>query len=410
MLRRALTTLLLTGALASVAATPPAAAATPATVSADLRTRLHSILGGSTAGIVSAAVDVAGLGAVLRQSSSNALLPASTEKLFTGAAVLRGLDPSSRLHTRLVAALPVVGTHQPGDVYLVGAGDPYLTSAQLDQMAADVRAAGIRAIDGSLVVDDTRYDAQRQPAGWKSGFMPNESGPLSAMPVDRNAWRRDATYLADPDLPNLDLLRQDLLRHGVAVSSSLHRGAAPAGARVVAEHASMTVRQLVSVTEKNSVNFAAELLLKEVGKVVRGTGSTSAGLAAMRSLLPGVPVGTVTDGSGLSLSDRQTATNELSLLSSVEGTSAGQALWASLPVACVDGTLKTRMCSTAAAGRVHAKTGTLDGMRALSGWTTTADGRKVRFALLLGRYTDATKASKALDAAAVLLSGARVGS
>ena len=156
---------------------------------------------------------------------------------------------------------------------------------------------------------------------------------------------------------------------------------------------SAVVRRLV----KDSDNFAAELVLKELGKVVRADGSSAGGVAAVRSVLGrlGVPVGTSTDGSGLSSQDRQTPAGQVQLLHAADGSGSGPDFRAALPVGCVDGTLAKRFCGTAAAGRVAAKTGTLAGVRALAGYTTTASGRDVWFAFQLTGVQDGTRALRA---------------
>jgi D-alanyl-D-alanine carboxypeptidase/D-alanyl-D-alanine-endopeptidase (penicillin-binding protein 4) len=396
-------------ALAGLLGTASPASASPASVRQDLRTRLHTALAGSTAGTVSAAVDVDGLGSVYRQGATVSLLPASTEKLYTGFAALTALGPTARLRTELRATHAQRGPYLPGNLYLVGGGDPFLSGGQLNALAGAVRAAGIRRIDGSLVVDDLRYDAVRRAPGWKSSYVPDESGPLSALAVDHNGWRRDNAYLADPGIPTLDRFRTMLARHGVSVSAALHRGRTPAAAKVLATHVSASMADLVRATAKASDNFAAELLLKETGLAVRGTGSTAAGAAAVRQVLAplGVSVGTIADGSGLSNRDRQTAAGELSLLAAAQSSEVFSALRTALPIACKDGTLKKRMCGTAAAGKAVGKTGSLPGTHALTGFSTTADGHVVRYALLLSGASNAAKARAALDACVALLSAAR---
>src|SRR5581483_5164961 len=134
----------------------------------------------------------------------------------------------------------------------------------------------------------------------------------------------------------------------------------------------------------DSDNFMAELLFKEVGSRFnpRTTPTTA---DAMWRVLAGVGVarGIATDGSGLSSSDRQTAANTVALIAGMERSPAADAFNSSYPIACVDGTLKTRMCGTPGAGRVTAKTGSLPGVVTLAGTTTTASGRHVRFAFFL---------------------------
>jgi PBP4 family serine-type D-alanyl-D-alanine carboxypeptidase len=152
---------------------------------------------------------------------------------------------------------------------------------------------------------------------------------------------------------------------------------------------------------KTSDNFAAELLLKEVGRVGRGTGSSAAGVQVVHDRTGSS--GTVVDGSGLSPYDRQTTAHELELLQS-----AFDDLKTKLPVGCRDGTLLHRFCGTAASGRVYAKTGTLDTSRALAGWTYTRDGHLVTFSFLLSGFTSGTAATKAIDRAVVVLAGGTV--
>jgi D-alanyl-D-alanine carboxypeptidase/D-alanyl-D-alanine-endopeptidase (penicillin-binding protein 4) len=163
--------------------------------------------------------------------------------------------------------------------------------------------------------------------------------------------------------------------------------------------------------DKDSDNFGAELLLKELGAVVRQSGTSVGGAAAVRDVLAplGVTVGTVADGSGLSSRDRQTAAGEMSLLKAAEASGVYAALRAALPIACEDGTLEKRMCGTPAARKAIGKTGTLNDNHSLTGWTTTADGHTVRYAILLTGTTSNAKARAAIDACVVLLSGARVG-
>ncbi|MCW2599611.1 MAG: D-alanyl-D-alanine carboxypeptidase/D-alanyl-D-alanine-endopeptidase [Frankiales bacterium] len=390
----------------------PTPAASAVAVTAGLQRKLQYVLGQSTASTVAAAVDVAGLGQVYRARATTPVAPASTEKLFTTFAALKVLTPSRRLITQVRASQPRVGSRQPGNLYLVGGGDPFLTATDLNHLAAAVAASGIRTVSGRLLVDDFRYDQSRRAVGWKTSFVPAESGPLSALAVDHNGWRTDPAFLADPAVANLARFRTMLARHGVSVSTRIGHAQLPTGARLVASHASGPMTAVVRRIDKSSDNFAAELLLKEIGYMRRHVGTTAGGAAAVRDVLGplGVAVGIVADGSGLSSRDRQSVAGELSLLLAAERSTMYRQLLQALPVACQDGTLKTRMCNTPAAGRARAKTGSLSSVRALAGWTSTADGHRVRFAFVLSGFRDAAKARQALDAATALLSAARVDS
>jgi D-alanyl-D-alanine carboxypeptidase/D-alanyl-D-alanine-endopeptidase (penicillin-binding protein 4) len=127
---------------------------------------------------------------------------------------------------------------------------------------------------------------------------------------------------------------------------------------------------------KESDNTAMELLTKELGLKQRGSGTTAAGLAAVRADLAadGFPLrGFVNeDGSGLSRADRVTCSLLVDVL---ERAGPDGLLVRDLPVAGRSGTLVDELKGTVAAGRVHAKTGTLDGVKALSGWALPAAGQ-----------------------------------
>lgn len=380
------------------------AEATPAQRDA-LRRKVEAALGGSSATVVSAAVDVQGYGAVVRRDSAHALPPASTQKSYIGLAALVALGPQARYRTEAAAVAVPVGGTLPGSLWLVAGGDPYLSAVYLRGLAKKVRALGITRVAGDVKLDDMRYDQRRAVAGWKPTFMPDESGPLSALAVNRNRWRTDSTFLADPAFPNAVLFRDYLRSEGVAIGGTVRREPRPANAQTLAVHHGTPLSSAVRRALKESDNFAAELILKEVGRVVRGEGSSAGGLAAVREVLGrhAVPMGAGSDGSGLSSFDRQTTAGQVQLLQAADASGSGPSFRAALPIGCRDGTLKHRYCGTAAEGRVSAKTGTLKGVRALAGVTTTASGRQVHFAFQLTGVTSGTSALAAIDRAVVAL-------
>jgi D-alanyl-D-alanine carboxypeptidase/D-alanyl-D-alanine-endopeptidase (penicillin-binding protein 4) len=375
----------------------------------DLAARVNAALSTGTARTIGAAVDVDGLGVVLRRDAGHALPPASTQKSFTAVAALMALPPGFRFTTEIATRARPTAGRLPGSIWLVAGGDPYLTRSSLHRMAQQVKAAGVRYVAADLLLDDSWYDARRRAAGWKSDYVPDEAGPLSAMSLDENTWREDSAFLSDPALPAARLLRHYLEIEGVTVHGVVKRMRRPADATAIARWQSGPLPAVLRRTLKDSNNFAAELVLKEVGKVVRGTPTSAGGHAAVRDVLSqhGVVAGSGTDGSGLSAYDRQTAATQLALLQAADASPVAGDFRAALPVACHDGTLETRMCDTPAAGRVFAKTGTLPGVRALSGYTTTASGRSVWFSFQLTGVSSGSKARDAIDAAVVVLASAR---
>ena len=403
----------LPGAVAPLPAGPavpdtPTVGLTGPAAGAALGLRVERALAAAGATTIAAAVDVEGFDAVLRRSAERSLPPASTQKSFTGLSALVALGPMARFRTRVVTDRAPVRGRLRGSVWLVAGGDPYLTGTDLRALARQVRAAGIVSVSGGVRVDDSRYDRRRTAGGWRRSFMPGQSGPLSALAVDRNTWRRDPAFLADPAVPMAVRFRDLLRAAGVTVTGGVTRAPAPVASRQLAVKVSAPLPVVVRRALKDSDNFASELLLKEVGRVVTGRGSSLAGVAATRQVLGGlgVTVGASADGSGLSSTDRQTPAGQLQLLRAADLSGVGPAFRAALPVGCGDGTLRRRFCGTPAAGRVMAKTGTLSGVRALAGYTTTASGRQVWFAFQLTGVTDGARALRAMDRAVVLLASA----
>ncbi len=394
----------------ALAAPSPAPAPPLTKAAADALGRsVGTALRASGARTIAASVEVEGYGGVYRRNSRAAVPPASTQKSFTGLSVLLALGPEARLRTEVAVTATPEGGRLPGHLWLVGGGDPYLTGAQLTALAEKVRAAGVTTVAGDLLLDDSRYDARRSAAGWRPSYVPRQSGPLSALALNRNRWRTDTAFLTDPALPVAVRFRNLLRGAGVTVTGAVRRAPRPAQAATVAVHESAPMASLVTRVLKASDNFAAELLLKELGRTVRADGSSAGGIAASRQVLGalGVPVGAGTDGSGLSSLDRQTPAGQVALLRAGRRSAVAASFREALPVGCVDGTLRKRLCGTAAAGRVQAKTGTLRGVRTLAGYTTTARGRVVYFAFQLSGVKDGARALRAIDRAVVLLASNR---
>ena len=191
------------------------------------------------------------------------------------------------------------------------------------------------------------------------------------------------------------MFRKALTAHDVQVIGGTGYGVTPADARVVGQHDSMTLAQLLVPFLKLSNNGHAEVLIKAVGRAVRGQGSWSAGIAAIRERLAALGVSAaayrMVDGSGLSRMDMLTADQISNLLLGARGRPWFPAWYSALPIAgqpdrFVGGTLRNRMRNTPAAGNVHAKTGCLTGVTALSGYVTAASGEPLVFSVVFNNY------------------------
>ncbi|ALG09118.1 D-alanyl-D-alanine carboxypeptidase/D-alanyl-D-alanine endopeptidase [Kibdelosporangium phytohabitans] len=213
------------------------------------------------------------------------------------------------------------------------------------------------------------------------------------------------------------VFRDALRRHGVEVTGATKTGVAtPPDAKVVTENKSMPLSQLLVPFMKLSNNMHAEVLVKSIGRAVSGAGTWNAGLAAVNQRLTGlgIPAGTTSlaDGSGLSRMNQISADQVAALLRAARSKPWFTTWFDSLPIAgvadrMVGGTLRSRMQGTAAAGNVRAKTGSLSGVSALSGYVTSADGQPLVFAMISNNSR--TSVRRFEDAVAVRLAEYRAG-
>jgi serine-type D-Ala-D-Ala carboxypeptidase/endopeptidase (penicillin-binding protein 4) len=382
-----------------LAIVPTAAAGPPLTA----RLAYALAVAGSPAATSGAiAVDLVSGQTLFARNPDASLLPASNEKLTVTYAALVELGPSYRFRTELLGRGRQEGSTWHGDVFLKGLGDPTLTSAQLGRLAAQLSAQGIERIDGRILGDESWFDAQRTAPGWKASFFLYECPPLSALVVDHGVYEHHLARL--PAIAAAGRFRQLLTAHGIS-AGPVGLGRAPADADELAHVESKPLTSVLQEMDRESDNFSAELLLKELGAEAGDAGTTAAGSAVvLRDLgAAGVPLQGVRmfDGSGLSLDDRLTA-RALGVLLTVVWRDAGlrAAFWRALPVAGVSGTLHDRMRKAPARGSVRAKTGTTDRASALSGYV----GSRYAFAVLQnGTPVEPSPARKAQDRFATAL-------
>jgi D-alanyl-D-alanine carboxypeptidase/D-alanyl-D-alanine-endopeptidase (penicillin-binding protein 4) len=294
------------------------------------------------------------------------LVPASNEKLPVAWTALILLGPGYRFHTDVVGSGERVGATWNGDLFITGNGDPTLTQADVGRLAAAVRAVGIRRVTGRIRGDESAYDDRRGAPGWKRYFIGGESPPLSALVVDRaRGWPA-----LSPPLLAAKALRGALVARGVAVAGRPGLGVAPGNGTTVAVERSPRLASIVREMDRDSDNFVAEMLLKHLGTLDGGIGTTARGarvvLAEMRAA--GIPVEGVrmVDGSGLSSLDRLTPAALAGVIrAGMQDPRIGKTFVASFAIAGRTGTLESRLPGLA--GVVRGKTGTTDLACSLSG-------------------------------------------
>jgi D-alanyl-D-alanine carboxypeptidase/D-alanyl-D-alanine-endopeptidase (penicillin-binding protein 4) len=155
---------------------------------------------------------------------------------------------------------------------------------------------------------------------------------------------------------------------------------------VLADHVSVPLGDSVKLVNKISQNLHTEMLLRTATRQ-NGLWATPEEMLktpqefyAAAGIAPDDVI--QTDGSGLSRHDMVTPRAIVMLLKYAQAQAWFAPYYASLPIAGVDGSLQDRMKNTLAAGRIHAKTGSIEHVRTLSGFAETPSGRRLIFSFL----------------------------
>lgn len=164
------------------------------------------------------------------------------------------------------------------------------------------------------------------------------------------------------------------------------------------EHKSPTLKEILAGLMKRSQNLYAETMTKVLGWFEYGYGSFNNGKKVVQATLEkmGIPKGSYqySDGSGLTRYNYITPEQIITILSYMFNSEYWQIWYDIQSIAGVDGTLRNRMKGTKCEGNVHAKTGTISNVRALSGYITTADGELLTFSFLVNSYLATSRATE----------------
>ncbi len=325
--------------------------------------------------------------------------PASTMKLSTASALLELRGPNYRITTKVVAG------SSPGEVVIVGGGDPTLTAsdtgsvypgaARMSDLAAQVKQALGGTEPTRVIVDTSLFTGPVSGPGWDPGDAHstyatsiyalttdagrrNPHNPGAAPRYDNSAEAAGEIFAADLGLP----------------ASAVSFGRAPEGTTQLASVQSPPLQRILDTMLVTSDNVVAEFMARQVAIAVHQPASFAGAAAAVTAQLTkmGLPMQGVhiVDGSGLSPRDKLTPGMLAALLryAASDDHPRLHGIFSGLPVAGWSGTLEARFKSKSAAGArgvFRAKTGTLDGVHALAGTVVDASGRTLIFVLLLDK-------------------------
>ena len=297
-------------------------------------------------------------------------VPASNQKLVSTAFALDRLGPDFRLNTQLWRL-------SDGTLRLTGQGDPDLALPHLQRFAQlALRSGGSTTTAGSVVRLQVAEEPQQSwwPQGWHYADRTQWYGaPITRLAVTSNAID-DA--VSNPVSRLQALLRRTANQQGGDIQMQVVSAEQPlpADAVLVHEEPSTSMQGLLSLANTDSHNFTAEVLLRS------GAGTWDLPEAVRRESVwlsqQGLPMEgvRVADGSGLDRTNRLTSRFLTALLQRMDQHPYGRAYVGSMAIAGRRGTLKNLFVGTPLAGRVFAKTGTLTGVRSISGLLVTEAG------------------------------------
>ncbi len=301
-------------------------------------------------------------------------IPASNQKLISTAYALDRLGPDFRLKTRLIQ-------RPDGSLALNGQGDPDLGIAGLQRFVlAALRQGGAR---GNSVAG-VKLMVREEPRSnwWPSDWHPADRGYAYGAPITRLALTSNAVggAVSDPYSRLQRLFQQEALRRGGTVK--IQRGqpvaetlsAVQQNTVVLHEESSAPMHALLSLANTESHNFTAEVLMRQASGLwdVR-----AASRATERWMFEqGLPIQglRVADGSGLSRNNRVTSNTIAALLMRMDQHPFSAYYQASMAIAGQRGTLRNLYRGSVLDGRFRGKTGTISGVRSISGYLQTVDG------------------------------------
>ena len=370
------------------------------------------------------------------------LIPASATKLLTTETAINLLGENFKWITQLEYSgeIDEEGTLN-GNLYIVGSGDPSLGTGKAgsakygtiinDFIFAMSEEKGIKKINGDIIIQNALFKENKTsflpenivwmeqnnyylPVGSTKDIEPRNEKLMVSVKNSINSQKKfyyispytksmvfaeefvQSPYTSTlPDAPYYlaNSLRSNLIKRKIGVSGKVVANTADMSGearRLITAYKSPTLGEIIYDTNKRSDNALAEALLRMVGFQKKGDQSLESGRAVVVEHL--VKSGfdmdgfNYHDGSGLSRNNKVSTLSQVKFLSSLMKSKYFNSYFSSLPIGGQDGTLKSMFKDSDAKGKVFAKTGTLNKVKALTGFIKTDTGRTLVFSILVNNY------------------------
>lgn len=341
----------------------------------DVQSRLDVLLRSdmlrtSTVGLM--VYDLTADSVIFKYNEKQLMRPASTLKMMVAVAALDRLGDGYEYETGLYMTGEVTDSVLDGDLYCKGGFDPVFGQRDLYAFVDSVRSLGVDTIRGNLYADLSMKDADRLGEGW--------------------CWDDDNPVLT-PLLINgkdgfVEEFKSRLHRAGITVEGEVKEARTPSDAirKCTVKRA---VKDILPRMMKKSDNLYSESLFYHLAasRVHSATVTAKDGRRMMNRLIEKLGYDAsdyyIADGSGLSLYNYVSPELEVAFLKyAYRHDRIYVPLYASMPIAGMDGTLDDRMRRGYARGNVHAKTGTVTGVSGLAGYCTAANGHVLCFSII----------------------------
>lgn len=309
---------------------------------------------------------------LFRHNEKQLMRPASTLKMIVAVAALDRLGASHRIATELLYTGETHGRTLQGDIYCRGGFDPAFDNTDMTAFVDSIRRLDIDTIRGDIYADVTMKDTDLLGEGW---CWDDDNPTLSPLLINR---KDEFTKR----------LKDRLEKAGICVEGQLLAGRTPRHARRLCT-VTRTIGDLLPRMMKQSDNLYAEAVFYNLAAAYSGQRPATArqGRRAVNRIIEKLDYKPsryyIADGSGLSLYNYVSPELEVAFLRhAFHNDSIYVPLYASMPIAGMDGTLDDRMRHGHARGNVHAKTGTVTGVSALAGYCTASNGHTLCFSII----------------------------
>ena len=298
--------------------------------------------------------------------------PASTQKLITAITALDILGADHRMYTSVSYTGNIADRTLTGNIYCKGSSDPLFDDFCMLYIAQEIKCLGIDTIRGSVFLDKSMKDNSELGEGW---CWDDENPPLSALTING----KDNFLFS---------MLEALEDEGIVLNVNAGFSTCPEDAIVICK-TFHTLKEILPKMLKESDNFFAESMFYNLAasdnkKWASATDAAKKIKELAKELGHESSEFRVADGSGLSLYNYTTAQIEVDFLRhAYDDKDIFNTIYAALPIAGVDGTLKRRMKNDRyAMANVRAKTGSVSCVSSLAGYCKAANGHDIAFCII----------------------------